>query len=484
MAHLRVRFVTTVLIILLSSAILFSNTRFALTWRPVSTPPPKDTAVSQSGTPTSSHKDSHRVSWEDRQIPQTTLSAHVTGWSVFENLYMINGSFHIVSDDVAAFPPIRRMISAGYKMANGDAETARQEPTPRDMVVISTREASRLFGQSASRMKGVSFVTKDPPQFIGHYYHFTAEVFFGLWRTYSSLDPLITATGETSLPEPSRLIMPHCPYGDDWRDEAGLNHIVLRAGIPSLAFEYMEDWQERASTNQPYIMDRVVLTARTTVHRAKDMALDDKISAVAARLPGSANWWMPIRNNVVEFAGGGELPAPNVRPVITYISRQGRSRALDPDSHDSLVTALKNLETTHGYELNIVVMEELTKLEQIWLAARTTIMIGVHGNGLTSLLWMQPSPFATVIEISYPNGFASDYQVPARDLGIQYYGVWNDHYFHGQSKQKPTRHQPEGFHGNQIPVDGPTVAQLCVQRLTKPGLRRSKMDGVKQDLNT
>lgn len=83
---------------------------------------------------------------------------HLVGWTVFENLYVINGSFHVVTDDLASLPPIRRMISAGYKMENGDEEMAKQEPTARDMVVMNTREASRLFGHSASasRIEGVS----------------------------------------------------------------------------------------------------------------------------------------------------------------------------------------------------------------------------------------------------------------------------------------------------------------------------------------
>ncbi len=37
-------------------------------------------------------------------------------------------------------------------------------------------------------------------------------------------------------------------------------------------------------------------------------------------------------------------------------------------------------------------------------------MMGVHGNGLTHLLWMKPTPRATVIEFFYPQGFAHDYE--------------------------------------------------------------------------
>jgi hypothetical protein len=55
-------------------------------------------------------------------------------------------------------------------------------------------------------------------------------------------------------------------------------------------------------------------------------------------------------------------------------------------------------------------------------------MMGVHGNGLTSLVWMKPTPQATVIEFFYPNGFAHDYEYTSRALGMAHYGVWNDKY--------------------------------------------------------
>lgn len=124
-------------------------------------------------------------------------------------------------------------------------------------------------------------------------------------------------------------------------------------------------------------------------------------------------------------------------------------------------------------------------------------MIGVHGNGLSSLLWMQPSPSATVIEIYFPSGFSNDYYVPARVLGIEHYGVWGDRYvseqvhiqskglksswkiflsyFRTESEHKPQVNQPEGFHRDQIPVDGPTVAALCVERINHPTLLLSKL---------
>jgi hypothetical protein len=53
-------------------------------------------------------------------------------------------------------------------------------------------------------------------------------------------------------------------------------------------------------------------------------------------------------------------------------------------------------------------------------------MLGVHGNGLTHMIAMAPTPISTVIEIFYPGGFAHDYQWTATALGMKHFGVWND----------------------------------------------------------
>ncbi|KAJ8516777.1 hypothetical protein ONZ45_g5928 [Pleurotus djamor] len=151
-------------------------------------------------------------------------------------------------------------------------------------------------------------------------------------------------------------------------------------------------------------------------------------------------------------------------PVITYISRQtwGR-RMLIPADHDKLVKELYKLRDQYGYEVNVVSMEKLSRSEQITLAARTTIMMGVHGNGLTSLVWMNPTPRSTIIEFTYPGGFAFDYEWTARALGITHYGFWGSDYF--TNPDTPVPAYPPGFQSNEIPIDGAVVARLCHERL-------------------
>lgn len=108
-------------------------------------------------------------------------------------------------------------------------------------------------------------------------------------------------------------------------------------------------------------------------------------------------------------------------------------------------------------------------------------MMGVHGNGLTALLWMRPTPRSTVMEFFYPGGFAHDYEYTTRALGMVHYGFWGDRYVYSRFQisryaelycryftrpDVPPVAYPEGFQGNSIPIDGALVAELVHERLT------------------
>ena len=111
-------------------------------------------------------------------------------------------------------------------------------------------------------------------------------------------------------------------------------------------------------------------------------------------------------------------------------------------------------------------------------------MMGVHGNGLTSLVWMNPTPRSTVIEFFFPQGFAHDYEYTTRGLDMTHYGFWDSVYVISStlpnifllthisssftSPRFPPRNYPPGFQGNAIPIDGVAVARLCLNRLTLP----------------
>lgn len=411
-----------------------------------------------------------RLSWDangkNRNVPETKVIAHVPGWTILDRMYLLKGVVYIVSDEPTTIPNVQFVFSKGLWIENGRTAEEARLPTDKEIRVISTREARRLFGTGAQVIDGVNFLINDAPQFITHYYHWAAELWFGFWRTYSSLDPAMPPSGETELPPLRRILFKHLDNAH-WRDYASMNEWVVRSSFPGVTMEFKDDWRDRAEMGRPFVFERVLVADRSAAMLSFNFARYQRTAAAPFGLPGSVNWWQPIRNNVVEFAGLDASTGEDVTktPVITYISRQkwGR-RMLLPEDHDRLVRALYKLRDDHGYEINIVNAEDMTRLEQIQLAAKTTIMMGVHGNGLTSLIWMKPSPRSTVMEFFYPEGFAHDYEYTTRALGMVHYGFWNRSTF--TSPALPLPKYVPGFQGNEIPLDGDEVARLCVERLS------------------
>ncbi|KAJ7134322.1 hypothetical protein C8R44DRAFT_869977 [Mycena epipterygia] len=421
-----------------------------------------------------------RLSWDASQVPQTKIIAHVPGWSLIDQLYIYKGVVFIVSNEPHTIPDLAAIYSKGVDIEDGEEAQHARLPDDADIRIIGTTDARALFGSGAQIMDGVTYFVNDTPQFLRHYYHWCAELWFGFWRTYSTLDPSISASGNTTLPPPRRMLFNRLD-AFRWRDYSAMNQWFVRSSFPDLVMEFIDDWDDRAKMAVPFVLERVVLADRSAAMSSPEFKRYQRTAAAPFGLQGSAHWWATIRNNVVQFAGVvPEENTPSMPPVITYISRQtwGR-RMLVPADHDRLVRALRNLEATHGYEVHIVVPETMTRRAQLQLAARTTILMGVHGNGLTSLLWMKPNPRSTVIEFFYPGGFAHDYEYTTRALGMTHYGFWESQYvlltnfvpfayeffraFTSPDTPKPA--YPEGFQGNSIPLDGEAVAELCIQRL-------------------
>ncbi|KAI6046350.1 hypothetical protein EDC04DRAFT_2630162 [Pisolithus marmoratus] len=364
----------------------------------------------------------------------------------------MNGTVFVVTDKPETIPPRKMLTSTGVEIKN--------DPD-REMRIISVAEARELFGPAATLIDGVTWMVNDPPQFIPHYYHWTAELFLGFWRTYTTLDPSISESGDTVLPAPRRIWFVHLD-ASRWRDPARMNQWVLRSVFPSVTIEYSNDWDDRAQLGRAFLLDRVFLSDRAASKEGEHAKKVGRPLAEACSLPGSSHWWSPIARNAMKFSGLSELPHTGP-PVITYISRQTSGRRLIAEDHELLVEALEALGNEYGYEVNIVSMEKLSREEQIKLAMRTTIMMGVHGNGLTSLVWMRPSKHRTLMEFYYPGGFTPDYQYTALSLGVNYYGWWDNVSF--THKDLPRKEYPKGFHGTQIPIDGVAVAKMCLEIL-------------------
>jgi hypothetical protein len=152
----------------------------------------------------------------------------------------------------------------------------------------------------------------------------------------------------------------------------------------------------------------------------QSLAKELGVSGYPARRPGTAK----------SFTEGKSLKQGEVR--IIYVDRQGSDRKLDAVSEAGLLQVLDDLERSSGIDGTKVVVERV-KFEtmdaksQIETAMRADIWLGIHGNGLTHLVWTLSG--ATVVELFPITCFIRDYELLSYALQHNYYTVWNDRLF-------------------------------------------------------
>lgn len=71
-------------------------------------------------------------------------------------MYIHNGTVFLVSDEPATFPDRKFITSTGMIIDNGAEMVRARLPTDKDMRIISTSAAKKLFGNGANRIQGVT----------------------------------------------------------------------------------------------------------------------------------------------------------------------------------------------------------------------------------------------------------------------------------------------------------------------------------------
>ena len=278
-------------------------------------------------------------------------------------------------------------------------------------------------------MPGNTFIVNEPKQFLDHYYHFCAEWLFGAWAFWQgawNAEVKPGSAAKTSAPPVDRVIFANAD-AHGWRDRPGFNSYVFRSAFPHTTVEVLEDWDDRiiatsndAAARRAWHFDTVLFSDRSASFKgALCGSQNQRIASEATEYMRQAGnlsslWWEPVRRGVLRFAGVDERTLDvGVRAralvdggakvgggagleghkavsglsdkevVISYISRQSSRRHLLPDDHAALVKALSDMAEKHGWELNVVEAEKLSKEQQLAIAARSTVLLGVHGNGLT-----------------------------------------------------------------------------------------------------
>ena len=89
-------------------------------------------------------------------LPDTSILAHAPGWTLFQNLYMSNGTLFLVASESqrSKFPEIRMMASYPMEAFNTPENIAAREPSKFDMAFITPEEAQTRWGNRILSVEG------------------------------------------------------------------------------------------------------------------------------------------------------------------------------------------------------------------------------------------------------------------------------------------------------------------------------------------
>jgi hypothetical protein len=157
----------------------------------------------------------------------------------------------------------------------------------------------------------------------------------------------------------------------------------------------------------------------------------------------------------------GAFPGKTGSPNFLHVTRPP-PRHLEPPARESLLAMLQRfgpvLEVDFGF---------LPWAQQVRLSAAHDVMVSVHGNGLTNVLWMRPG--SLVLEFFPPGSRHYEVQFFAELCGLDYFGFESDNVFPAFSRYG----EPYGHH-EKTNQSVPAVALDALERTLDAWIARKK----------
>lgn len=233
--------------------------------------------------------------------------------------------------------------------------------------------------------------------YLTHFFHFLEH-----------LVPLVFLMDQTSRSYIHDIVLSYRGDMDPSWDYRGANQVIeqlIRITFPNAKVSHLLNF-----TDDKKLFDRVVLSSRIlTEKRAGPQAVNKMDADFLGHIPVQV--LESFREEIM--AGLGLAPTPFEFLKITYLARD-YPRALHPQVERNLIQSLQSQFGPIGaYDFS-----KLSFKDQIRVISSTHILISVHGNGLSHVLFLPKN--ALVIEIFPDDTFHWDYCFFAWMRGVKY----------------------------------------------------------------
>lgn len=261
---------------------------------------------------------------------------------------------------------------------------------------------SQLETQFIDSLALILYEAPNTEIYFSHFFHLL-EHLVGIWSFYA----------DNHSEKVEWILLAKLNEHFDWKGPNEINYHLLKALFPNAK---VRTWNEFLNEypGQAICFQKAFLSDRFLSFQSPECVKINKMLGAARPYLSS----IPLKHLAEKVhAYAGVEPALSDRLRITYLKRNP-PRHLSSNLEQQLFALIKNIPNT---TLRIEDFATISFHKQIEIIANTDCLIGVHGNGLSHLLFLPNT--ARVIEIFPPNSHALDYRLFAEAKGIKYTSI-------------------------------------------------------------
>lgn len=241
--------------------------------------------------------------------------------------------------------------------------------------------------------------------YLKHFFHLLEHI-VGLWSYY----------GDQYFYSVGLIVLAADGYEQSfipWEGPNQINRHLLQALFPHAQ---IRTWQEVLAQfpKSSICFERAIFSDRNLSRSTPECARINKMLGVA-RHSLSEKALEHLSNRIHVYAETSIVSSDKLR--VTYLRRPS-PRTLTSAVEQKLFSAIRELKHVC---LNVIDFALISFQEQVNTIGNTDVLVGVHGNGLSHLLFLPVG--ARIIEIFPPDAHRLDYRLFADARGVEYVGI-------------------------------------------------------------